>query len=74
MAEAETPGPRRELTVRRFDSHEEAAAADLDYWLSLTPEQRLDAVGECVSAYLELRHEPEQRLRRVHRVLEPQPR
>ena len=74
MAGAETPGPGRELTVRRFDSHEEAAAADLDYGLSLTPEERLDAVADCVRAYLELRHEPEQRLRRVHRVLEPQAR
>jgi hypothetical protein len=71
MAENRPSGPRRELSVRTFDSHEDAAAADLDYWLSLTPEQRLDAVADCVRAYLELRHEPEQRLRRVCRVIEP---
>jgi hypothetical protein len=56
--------------VRVFASHEEAERAEIDYWLSLTGEQRLDAVGECVREYLALRHEPEQGLRRVHRVLE----
>jgi hypothetical protein len=74
MVEQNPSGSRRALTVRTFDSHEDAAAADLDYWLSLTPEERLDAVADCVRAYLELRHEPEQRLRRVCRVLEPQAR
>ena len=56
--------------VRVFDSHEEAARAEADYWRKLTPEQRLDAVGECVRAYMRLRNEPEQGFRRVYRVLE----
>ena len=56
--------------VRVFASHEEAEKADMAYWRSLTPQQRLDAVGECVREYLRLRHEPEQRLLRVCRVLD----
>ena len=55
-------------SVRVFHSFEEAEASEQDYWLSLTPEQRLDAVGECVREYLALRNEPEQRLHRVYRV------
>ena len=58
------------MIIKRFSSHEEASAEDLEYWLSLTPEQRLDAVGECVREYLELNHESEQRFCRVYRVLE----
>ena len=61
---------RRKLIVKRFSSHEEAQDAEIEYWLSLTPEERLDAVGECVREYLELRNEPEQGFRRVYRVLE----
>lgn len=57
-------------TVRVFSSHTEADEAEIQYWLSLTPEQRLDAVGECVREYLALRNEPEQGFRRVYRVLE----
>jgi hypothetical protein len=64
-------GKREERgTVRVFTSHEEAERAEIEYWLALDPEQRLDAVGECVREYLALRHEPEQGFRRVHRVLE----
>jgi hypothetical protein len=57
-------------TVRIFSSHAEAQEAEIEYWLSLTPEQRLDAVGECVREYLALRNEPEQGFRRVYRVFE----
>ena len=56
--------------VRVYTSHEEADAADLAYWRALTPEERLDAVGECVRHYLALRNEPEQRFCRVYRVLD----
>jgi hypothetical protein len=33
----------------KFDSHEEAARADREYYLSLTPEQRVDIVLELVA-------------------------
>lgn len=65
---------RTQKTVRVFSSHEEAERAEMAYWLSLSAEQRFDAVGECVREYLAIRNEPEQRLRRVHRVLEREPR
>lgn len=66
-AEAKTP---RKRFVRVFSSHEEAEKEESSYWRAMTPQQRLDAVGECVREYLRLRNEPEQRLRRVYRVLE----
>ena len=66
MNEAE----KQRKNVRVYDSHDEAAKAELEYWLALSPEQRLDAVGECVREYLALRNEPEQGFRRVYRVLE----
>ncbi len=56
--------------VRVFDSHAEAEKAEFEYWLGMTPQQRLDAVGECVREYLRLRNEPEQGFQRVYRVLE----
>ncbi|MBN2343830.1 MAG: hypothetical protein JXR45_20195 [Deltaproteobacteria bacterium] len=58
------------FTVSTFDSAQDAEADDLRYWLSLSPEERLDAVGECVQQYLELTNEPEQRFQRVYKVLE----
>jgi hypothetical protein len=64
------PEQHERRIVRVFSSHEQAERAEIDYWLALDPEQRLDAVGECVREYLALHHEPEQRLRRVLRVFE----
>jgi hypothetical protein len=56
--------------VRVYASYEEAEAADPAYWHTLTPQERLDAVGECVRHYLALINEPEQRFCRVYRVLD----
>ena len=64
--------PKKKRFVRVYTSHEEADAAELAYWQALSPEERLDAVGECVRHYLALRNEPEQRFRRVYRVLDQQ--
>lgn len=60
----------KKRSIQVFSSHAEAEAAEARYWASLTPQERLDAVGECVREYLRLRHEPEQGFRRVYRVLE----
>jgi len=57
-------------TITVFDSHAEADKNEAAYWSKLTPQQRLDAVGECVREYLRLRNEPEQGFQRVYRVLE----
>jgi hypothetical protein len=59
--------------VRKYSSHEEADRHEAEYWKTLTPQQRLDAVWECVCDYLSLRNEPEPRFRRVYRVLERTP-
>jgi hypothetical protein len=56
--------------VRVFASHAEAERHEEAWWRALSPEQRLDAAWQCVQEYLWLKNEPEQRLRRVHRVLE----
>lgn len=61
---------RRRKIIRIFDSHEAADRAEFEYWLSLTPQERIDVVGECVREFLALKNEPEQRLSRVYRVLE----
>ena len=59
-----------ERVVRIFPSHEAAEKAEAEYWRSMTPQQRLNAVGECVREYLRMNGEPEPRFRRVYRVLE----
>ncbi|MDJ0764808.1 MAG: hypothetical protein QNJ97_17640 [Myxococcota bacterium] len=59
--------------MRRFASHQAAQQAGWEYWLSLSPEERLDAVGECVREYLALRNESEQGFYRVYRVLQRTP-
>jgi hypothetical protein len=38
-----------ERVAVKFDSHEEAAWADREYYLSLTPEERVDIVLELVA-------------------------
>ena len=74
LMETEASPPRDRRFVRTFASHEEAARAEAEYWLAMTPEERLDAVGECVREYQRLHHEPESGFHRVCRVLERKPR
>ena len=42
---------------------------DLEYWLSLTPSQRLECVDQCVLDYLKLHGKNKRRLRRVFRII-----
>jgi len=56
--------------VRVFNSNDEADEAEAEYWERMTPEERLDSVGECVREYLRMRHEPEPGFHRVCKVLE----
>ena len=58
-----------ERIVRRFDSHAEADAADRAYYLSLTPQQRLEILFELVRLYRE-EHGCSERLERVYRIVE----
>lgn len=66
---------RKPIYFRKFASHEAAEAAELDYWLSLTPEERVEAVGSCLVDQLRLQGKTDgspPRLRRVCRVLKRQ--
>jgi len=56
--------------IRKFQDPEEAERADREYWLSLTPEERIEAVELCRLDYWRMRGEKPQGLRRVLRVLE----
>jgi hypothetical protein len=66
MSETNT-SPR---TVRVFQSFADAQEAEREDFLSMSPEERLDVVEDCVRDYLALRNEPESRLQRVFRVLD----
>lgn len=54
---------------RKFASHEEADAADVEYYRSLTPRQRMEILLEMVEQRMP-RDEAERRLKRVYRVVE----
>ena len=58
-----------ERVVRKFDSHQEADAADRAYYRSLTPQQRLEILFELVRRYRE-EHGCSERLERVYRIVE----
>jgi hypothetical protein len=59
-----------EKVIRKFHFFTEAEKADRAYYLSLTPEQRLEILFDMVAN--PLRDEPEQRLERVCRVVKLQ--
>ena len=56
-------------TVRVFGSFEEADRADLEYYASLTPQQRVNLLLDMVAAYKESLGEAGQRFERVYRVV-----
>jgi len=55
--------------VRIFKNKKDAEESNLNFWLSLTPEERIEGVDSCLHDYLKIRNERKQRLRRVLRVL-----
>ncbi len=58
-----------EKVVRKFQSHAESDRADREYYLSLTPEQRMDIMLELVARYREsFGDEARQGLKRVYRI------
>jgi hypothetical protein len=59
-----------EKVIRKFHSFAEAEKADREYYRSLTPEQRLEILFDMVAT--RHRHEPEQRLERVCRIVKLQ--
>jgi hypothetical protein len=59
-----------ERVVQIFDSFEEAEQADRAYYRSLSPQQRLEILFELISRYRGSDSADQQRLARVHRVIE----
>ena len=59
---------RMEKTIRIFNSHAEAEAADIEYYRSLTPQQRLEILCQLVADFEAGFSETERRLQRVYRV------
>lgn len=57
--------------VKKFTSFEEAEEADRQYYRALTPEQRLDILGELI---YKANGETFPRLERVYRVIKRPPR
>lgn len=57
-----------ERVARKFDSHEDAAQADRDYYRSLTPEQRVDIVLELMARERDRIGATGKGLERVYRV------
>ena len=57
-------------TVRVFNSFDEADQADIEYYASLTPQQRLDIMLDLVAAYRKSLGEAGERFERVCRVIE----
>jgi hypothetical protein len=56
--------------IQRFDSLAEADEAEVNYYASLTPAQRLDILFELIATYQENSGEDSQGLERVYRVVE----
>ena len=62
----------QEVFFRKFKGYREAEEGELDFWLSLTPEQRVAAVDSCLIDQLRLQGKSDAnppRLRRVCRVI-----
>ena len=58
-----------ERVIRVFNSHADAAAADLAELSAMTPQQRLDRALDLIAWYREVRGETTQGFERVARVV-----
>ena len=56
--------------VRKFTSFRDSERADRDYYLNLTPEQRIEILLELVARYREDHHDASEGFKRVYRVVE----
>jgi hypothetical protein len=56
--------------IRVFGSFKESDEADRAYYWSLTPAERLDILFELIRRFSEGTGEDDQRLERVHRIVE----
>jgi hypothetical protein len=62
-----------ERTVAKFSSHHEAERATLEYYRSLTPEQRLDILLELIEASRKEGDAASERFERVYRIVKLSP-
>jgi len=69
MIAAAYSGAVRTIAVRKFDIFEQADAADKTYYLSLTPEERIQLMCELCALSLGSRNDPARRLARVYRII-----
>jgi hypothetical protein len=58
-----------ERAVAKFSSHQEAERATLEYYRSLTPEQRLDILLELIEASRKEGDAASERFERVYRIV-----
>jgi hypothetical protein len=70
IAEAAYNVSVKKVTVRMFDSFEEADRADRTYYWSLTPEERLRIMCELTALRVGSHDDPVPRLARVYRIIE----
>lgn len=56
--------------ARKFNSFRESEQADRRYYLSLTPEERLDILLDLIAAYRDGLDEAAKGFERVHRIVE----
>jgi len=54
--------------VKKFASFAEAERSDKEYYLSLSPEERLDILLELIAQYREGLDEDSQRFKRVYKI------
>jgi len=59
-----------EKVLKVFNSFEEADQADVDYYASLTSQERVDVLLDMIASYRESLRETGERLERVYRVIE----
>jgi len=62
-----------ERIVAKFSSHQEAERATLEYYRSLTPEQRLDILLELIEASRKEGDAASERFERVYRIVKLSP-
>ena len=57
-------------SVQIFNSFKDADRADDEYYMSLSPEKRVDVLLELITRYHQAEYETPQRFARVYRVTE----
>jgi hypothetical protein len=54
--------------------HEAAIAAEREYWLSKTPEERLEALEFLRQQYIQIHYDTQPEFQRVYRIVKREPR